>query len=223
MVKMQVIDANYKRVSMQPSDIFEHIPTLCRYALECERIVEVGVRGVVSTWAFLKGLAHNDSDTKQLICVDIEDVPTMDEVFTYAKEVGIDMRFICGNSATIDFRACSRPAAKALMPLQQNDEYDLLFIDSFHVCAHLERELAAHAGKIKKYIIMHDTESDGIHGESVRCGYNIPDQVKSYGYEESRIRQGLNLAVNEFLAKNPDWKVKERFTHNSGLLVLARI
>jgi hypothetical protein len=33
-------------------DIFEHLPTLYKYASECESVFETGVRGVVSSWAF---------------------------------------------------------------------------------------------------------------------------------------------------------------------------
>ena len=34
------------------SDINEHLPVLKEYAQKCETITEMGVRAVVSTWAF---------------------------------------------------------------------------------------------------------------------------------------------------------------------------
>lgn len=216
---MDTLNANYERVIETPSDVWEHLPLLCKYAMECDRIVEIGVRSAVSTWAFLKGLAHNNSVTKQLICVDLEDIPSIETIISHAKSAGIDMRFIRGDSATIDFKACSRPT---FSPLKSDDTYDMLFIDSWHVGGHLERELATHGHKIQKYIIMHDTESDGINGESMRCGYNISAQSKQYGYSESSIRTGLTITIDAFISNNPEWSVKEKHDHNNGLTVLHR-
>lgn len=216
---MDVIDVNYDRVVDTPSDIWEHLPVLCKYSLECSRIVEIGVRTAISTWAFLKGLSHNNSGVKQLICVDLEDIPSIETIISQAKAVGVDMRFIRGDSATIDLKACSRPT---FLPLLDSDTYDMLFIDSWHVGGHLERELATHAHKIQKYIIMHDTESDGVNGESVRCGYNIAAQSKQYGYSEGSIRTGLTTTIQSFLSVHPEWSVKERFDHNNGLTILQR-
>jgi hypothetical protein len=42
------------------------------YSLGCSTIAEFGVRSVVSTWAFLKGLKDTQSTQKKLICVDLE-------------------------------------------------------------------------------------------------------------------------------------------------------
>jgi hypothetical protein len=49
------------------SDIFEHLPTLKRYAKECEHITEMGVRWVVSTYALMMG------KPKKLISIDIKE------------------------------------------------------------------------------------------------------------------------------------------------------
>jgi hypothetical protein len=37
----------YNNLSRFPSDINEHLPTLYKYATECETILETGVRGCV--------------------------------------------------------------------------------------------------------------------------------------------------------------------------------
>ena len=37
-------------------DIMEHLPTLYKYAKECDSAFETGVRGCVSSWAFTLGL-----------------------------------------------------------------------------------------------------------------------------------------------------------------------
>lgn len=217
---MNIINANYERVISIPSDIWEHLPLMCKYAMECETVVEIGVRSIVSTWAFLKGLYHNSSDRKRLICVDVDDIPSMDAVIGFAQEAGIEVKFVRGDSATIDLRASSRPFPGKR---HENDDYDMLFIDSWHVGGHLERELSNHAHKIRKYILMHDTEGDAISGESVRCGYNILEQSKQYGYTEAAIRSGLKSVIECFLKNHPEWILKEQFTYNNGITVLQRV
>lgn len=216
---MDVIDANYENAISTPSDIWEHLPLMCKYSMQCDSIVEVGVRSIVSTWAFVKGLAHNGKQKKELICIDVDDVPPIETVIAISAAANISVKFIRGDSATIDFRASSRPFPGVRAT---EDEYDMMFIDSWHVGAHLERELSSHAHKIKLYIMMHDTESDGLSGESVRCGYNVAQQAKQYGYSEASIRTGLVEIIDRFLKENPDWELKERFKHNNGLTILRR-
>ena len=62
---MELIEKNYKRVCETKSDINEHLPTIKKYAEECEAVIEFGVRGIVSTWALLAG------NPKEMISVDI--------------------------------------------------------------------------------------------------------------------------------------------------------
>ena len=53
------------------SDIFEHLPTLRKYSLECESILELGVRNCVSSWALALGLLENGKKSKLLFMNDI--------------------------------------------------------------------------------------------------------------------------------------------------------
>lgn len=62
------IHENYLKAKNTPSDINEHIETLKKYADECESVVEFGVRGCVSLYAFL------ESNAKKITAVDILDV-----------------------------------------------------------------------------------------------------------------------------------------------------
>jgi hypothetical protein len=202
---MNPIVANYRLKCSQASDINRLLPTLYKYARRCESISEFGVRGIVSTWAFLHGLLENNSKTKELICVDIEDIPEMESVRKIADNNGIGLRFYRHDSAT-----CSIPTV------------DLLFIDTWHIYGHLKRELNKHHGSVRKYIVMHDTETDGILGESLRNGWNIKEQAQRSGYPEEDIRCGLQRAISEFLAKHPEWKLLRRHHHSCGLTILAR-
>ena len=64
---MNYIEEKYKFLCKKPSDINEHLPTLYKYASECESIAELGVRGVISTWALLYGLLKNNKEKKNNI------------------------------------------------------------------------------------------------------------------------------------------------------------
>jgi tetratricopeptide (TPR) repeat protein len=83
------------------------------------------------------------------------------------------------------------------------EQTDLLFIDTWHHYDQLKEELKLHAPKVNKYIAMHDTHTFGIVGE------NMP--------------VGLLPAMLEFLAANPEWRVKYHTTRNNGLTVLEKI
>ena len=50
---MEEIFKKYEEKTHLPSDINEHLPTLKFYGEDCETIMEMGVRSIVSTWAFL--------------------------------------------------------------------------------------------------------------------------------------------------------------------------
>ena len=201
-----MITSNYKRECNRSSDINEHLPTLRAYAAQVGSVAEMGVRSVVSTWAFLQGLLESTAQKKRLLCLDIADVPSMSIICQAVKADGIDMSFIKGDSAKTPIEAV-----------------DLLFIDTWHVYGHLKRELALHCDKVAKYIIMHDTTLDAIHGESIRAGWNTAKQAAESGYPETEIRRGLQPAIGEFLAAHPEWKVREVFTNNNGLTVLERV
>jgi len=201
-----MISSSYKRACDNRSDINEHLPTLRRYTAECGSVAEMGVRTVVSTWAFLQGLLDSKAETKSLQCLDLNDSPMISDICAMAKNNGINMTFTKGDSATT-----------LLKPV------DLLFIDTWHIYGHLKRELAFHCDNVAKYIIMHDTTVDAIQGESIRNGWNTAEQARTSGYPESEIRKGLKLAVDEFLAAHPEWRLKEVFTNNNGLTVLERV
>jgi hypothetical protein len=199
------IVATYELKRAQVSDIYRHLPTLYSYATQCEVVAEFGVRGVVSTWAFLRGLLENNSQHKELICVDVEDVPEIRNVQQIAADNGIRLTFQLHDSAT-----CSIPTV------------DLLFIDTWHVYGHLKRELSRHHAQVRKYILMHDTELDGTLGESLREHRNVAEQVRKSGYSEEEICCGLQRAINEFLAEHGEWTLLRRYHYCCGLTVLAR-
>ena len=52
---MSIINQNYELKKNTESDINQHLETLKNYAAKCQHITEMGVRGIVSTWALLAG------------------------------------------------------------------------------------------------------------------------------------------------------------------------
>ena len=61
-----ILEQYYEERCQVPSDINQHMPTLKKYAEECDHITEMGVRWVVSTFAFLMG------KPKKLVSIDID-------------------------------------------------------------------------------------------------------------------------------------------------------
>lgn len=203
---MDIIEANYSKHCNEWSDIYEHLPTLNKYASECDTVIELGMRSVISTWAFAHGLANNSSNKKQLISIDLDYSSNIEQVKSVCKKVGIQFMFIMADDLIVN------PPTS-----------DLVFIDTFHVYAQLKRELELYSSKTKKYIIMHDTEVDKIYGESIRNGWNAVNIASETGFSVEDINKGLQPAIDEFLILHPEWKIKEVYTNNNGLTVLERI
>jgi hypothetical protein len=169
------------------STIGEHGFTLRSYAAKCNHVTEFGVERIGSAWALLAALPE------KLVCVDIVHPSSLgaslDEITNAAKEEGIDFRFIHANDLEISI-----------------EPTDMLFIDTLHTYDQLRQELFLHAPNVKKYILMHDTETYGVVGSA-------PGQ------------RGLLPALEEFLASNEglNWKIIEVFRNMHGLTVIERI
>lgn len=128
------------------SDICQHLPTLKKYAELCDKIIELGVRSIVSTWAFLYG------KPKSLLSVDIyhpssyidydKDGCNIELVYEISKETGVEFSFIEADTLKITLPKC-----------------DLLFFDTLHTYEQLSKELELHGNNVNKYLIFHDTVS----------------------------------------------------------------
>lgn len=202
---IQKIEKKYQKLCRKKSDINEHLPTLYKYATECESILETGVRGCVSSWALIYGLLNNHSEQKRILLNDINPCP-ITSLLSATETLNIQLDYIWQNNLQID--------------LQEN--YDLIFIDTWHVYGQLKRELEKFSKIANKYIIMHDTTVDGIDGETIRLKMNAKKQSFDTGIPEDEILKGLLPAIDEFLAKNSLWHLKEKYTNNNGLIILEK-
>ena len=183
-----IVELQFLKEVSNITDINEHMLTLQKYSKECEHITEMGVRWVVSTYAFATG------KPKTLISIDIIDPrelhnetesasewsqggQRLNDIVDYCKVSNIDFSFIKGDTTKISINYT-----------------DLLFIDTLHKFDQLQTELTLHNNKVKKYIILHD----------------------------SNIGQIWN-AITDFLQKNKQWVIDIKFDNNNGLTVLKKI
>ena len=188
----------YIELSKTPSDINEHLETLKKYAQECDVIVEMGVRSIVSTWAFLA------ANPKKLTSLDLYNPVhfggNLQEVYDAASFSDIDFKFVEQDSLTYDIESCG-----------------LLFLDTWHDFLQLKKELTRHHSKVNKYIILHDTVSYGYVDEK------SADEMGKLNEVETNLPKGLWPAIEEFLYHNKNWVIWEKKPNNNGLTVLKRI
>ena len=204
---MNRIANKYNFLCNIPSDINEHLPTLYKYATECESIMETGVRGCVSSWALVHGLLNNGSTNKSILMNDIVpcDINELFECVMEDKLVNLSYQWISN------------------LELDLLDPVDLVFIDTWHIYGQLKRELDKFSPLTNKYIIMHDTTIDEIDGETIRNNWDPVKQSKETSIPIEEITKGLGPAITEFLEEHPEWILLEKLTNNNGLTVLKRV
>ncbi len=184
----------YESYCNYPSDINEHLPTLKKYADECDHITEMGVREGVSFVALLNG------KPKKMIGIDINLKEGVKLIQELAESEGLNVEYIYGDTRNINI-----------------DPTDFLFIDTWHCYEQLKEELALHHSKVNKYIGFHDTTTYEYKNEKDFPHWD-PPLVKKIDNPK-----GLWPAIEEFLKANKNWKIKERFTNNNGLTILEKI
>lgn len=155
---MKEITENYNRVKTEKSDIYLHIPRLKNIAEECDSIMEMGTRHVVSAWAFAK------AKPKKLTCVDMYESENISKLKRACKENGIQFNFLKENT----------------LELNIEEPVDLLFIDTKHTYSQLKDELKLHSSKVKKYIAFHDTETFGRRSEGGNNEKGLMDAIEEF-------------------------------------------
>lgn len=168
----------YRAACATPSDIHEHLPTLYALARLCRHVTEMGTRAGVSTTALLF------AQPERLVCYDRMKYRQVDA-----------LRALAGRT---DFVFHEADVLRV-----EIEETDLLFLDTWHVYDQLREELRLHAGKVRRYVALHDTTAFGERGEAEG-------------------HAGLWPAVEEFLARGT-FRLKERYTNNNGLTVLEAL
>lgn len=165
-----------KRMGPQAVVIEEHFDTLLKYGNMVDHITEFGVHAGASTccWLMTKPKSYTGYD------IDYSSLELRSVYEAYAKENGTDFTLLCQSSIK-----------------EHIEETDLLFIDSDHSAEHVTAELKMQNDKVRRFIILHDTECKA-------C-------------------PGLKEVVDKFVEDSADWKIREHFSNNNGLTVLERI
>ena len=203
---MEEIELKYLSLKETPSDINEHLPTLYEYAKDCNSVLELGVRGCVSSYALALGLLHSTNKKRKYMFMNDLTECKIGYLLCYSMRANLRINYEWMNDLELDLKRT----------------FDLVFIDTYHVYGQLKRELNKFAPITNKYIIMHDTEVDKINGECLRNGWS-PErmaQISNIPVEEHKI--GLQKAIDEFLEQNKEWSIKEVYTNNNGLTILKR-
>jgi len=212
------LENKIESISKKPSDINEHILNMISYAKDCNHITEMGVRGIISTWAWMYALSekketqqsllkkfyqwsYNKIFKKKLISYDIQNPAkfnaSIQDVYDTAKAYKLNFEFHEKNVLDVEI-----------------ENTDLLFLDTWHSYKQLKAELNLHAKKVNKYIIFHDTTTYANFDE----GY-----YKNWGKDWEPEGIGIWKAIEEFLNSSKNWKLHKRYIHNNGLTVIKRI
>jgi hypothetical protein len=172
------LDSTFDWLAHQPRDLNEHMDLLKLLSSRCERVAEMTKRRE-SSIALLAG------KPKYLLSHQEENDAILDLGQRYkAPETTWDLKIQSLDS----------------VPLPSS-EVDMLFIDTRHNAARARQELAAWAPHVSRYIVFHDTEANGVHGDN--------------GGE------GLIAAIREVVEQGT-WFVAGHYPNQYGLTVLSR-
>ena len=182
-----LIDEIFENARTTPSDIFEHLELLSRLASLCDHVTEFGARDGASTAALMFGRP------KTLISYDIQPFGQAEMFERAAVEADVQFSFVHADVLAVKI-----------------DPTDFLMVDTLHTFDQLRAELGLHAGRVRRYIAMHDTTTFGDHG-----GGEVGDLV-------ARTKVGLWPAIAQFLRENRRWRLLFYLTNNNGMTVLER-
>jgi len=157
-----------------------HMHIFADYASQCNSITELGIDSGCATLAFL------NSGCKKVYSYNVVTSPNALKIKQAAREDGMF------------FKLSSKDNLKVKI-----NKTDLLYIDTDHWYGQIKAELEHHHPRVKKWIMMHDTETFGT--------------VNPFDG-----RPGMRAAIYEFLEAHPEWQMKEHFEIGHGLTILER-
>jgi hypothetical protein len=172
-------EKEYQDACIRVTDIHEHLPVLSDLTSQCNHVTELGVGWAQSTRAFLR---HDVN----LHSYEYSPQPGIVDFFVQARNAGRNVTLHIADTRNV-----------------QIEETDLMLVDSLHVYEQVQKELELHAGKVKKYLLFHDTTLFSDRGE--------------FG------GKGIWPAIQEFMDSHPEWQLIERRTNNNGLTILKRV
>ena len=179
------LEALYQQKLRGNKTICHHLPVLRALASQASTCVEFGVRTGNSSVALLVGCAGT------VYSWDLERRPEHIEI---ARAAGHRWVFTQGDSRT------------AVIP-----DCDLLLHDSFHNYEQVRAELEAHAHKVRRFLLFHDSIKYALLGGENHSRGNFNPHLA-----------GFRLAVDELMIRDDSWRIKAHYPASDGLLVLER-
>ena len=196
-----IVEEKFESLVETVSDINEHLRVLRRLSSQCNSVVEMGVRGGVSTFALLAGRP------KTMFSFDINPIGRLEsELIAYSQMCGCDWFFHHENVLTTS----------------NITECDMIFIDTYHAYKQLSCELFLHGNKAKKYLVFHDTQTFRHNDELGRLVTNDFSPELLTFVTNLQDKKGLYPAIQEFQKRNPEWKLSVEYNFNNGLMILQR-
>jgi hypothetical protein len=172
-------EKEYLNACERDTDIHEHLPIISELTSQCNHVTELGVGWAQSTRAFLR---HD----VEIHSYEFMPQPGIREFFDEAKNAGRNVTLHVDDTRKVNIA-----------------ETDLMLVDSLHIYEQVQKELELHAGKVRKYLLFHDTTLFADRGE--------------FG------GKGIWPAVQEFMDSHSEWQLVERRTNNNGLTILKRV
>jgi hypothetical protein len=172
-------EKEYQDACARDTDIHEHLPVISELTSQCSHVTELGVGWAQSTRAFLR---HDI----EIHSYEFMPQPGIREFFEEAKNAGRNVTLHVDDTRKVEIA-----------------ETDLMLVDSLHIYEQVQKELELHAGKVRKYLLFHDTTLFADRGE--------------FG------GKGIWPAVQEFIDSHPEWQLVERRHNNNGLTILKRV
>ena len=201
------IAAKYAALSTTASDIHEHLPVIRAYVAAAATATEIGVRHGVASWAFAQG-AVDRLDAGLPVTYRAADITKQPEVAAL-------------DAAMADCAGVRYSFTEADDLKVEPWHSEVLFIDTWHVYRQLFAELKRWSPYAGRYILLHDTTLFG-HTDEEHWGHG-GKPVEEGLYTGVAPKAGLWPAVEDFLAGDPAWRLRERRENNNGLTVLERV
>lgn len=185
------IESVYRRHCDAKTAISAHLPRLRELSAGLDTVVEFGVKRGASSSSFLLG-------AKKVVSFDIAATREAQEL----KEIAPHWSYRLEDSRFADVPEC-----------------DLLFIDSQHDYEQVSGELK-HAGKVRRFIVGHDTTTFGVIGARGETGTHKWTYVKGQSVPLNCL--GIRFAYDDLMIRDPAWRIKAHYPDSHGLLVLER-
>ena len=199
---------------------YPHKERILECAKKCTTILECGCGSMSATWALVLGMMMTSttsvgtSNNFRYYGIDLTpNIHVGEQIQKLCSEEGISFEIFQSNNLYFD-------QAQFL-----SSDIDLLFIDTSHIYGQLIRELSQYQSRIRKYILIPNSQVDKWYGENLREGGRHPNSNSNSNSNWSRWESQLGMfpAIVEFCETHPQWQVQEHIPQQYGLTILQRI